>query len=286
MELNARRPRRSCRSPRCATMCCACASAPPASCRKTHRGPCCPHRAPHRSPSRRIQLAPPSASRPPGSSSPCAKIRSELTVTDLAGHVIAEDLPGRPIEYNGAFPRLRQSPPDEHYFGLGDKPGPLDRRNEAFVDWNTDAFGWQESTDPIYKSIPFFITYNRKGIAAATFLDNTWRASFEFNKEVPRRLLIRLRRRPARLLHSLRPRAQSRRRSLGLAGRHHAAAAALVARLSAVALQLLSRIRSPPHRRRLRSERIPADVIWLDIDYQLKNRPFTVDPEKFPTSTR
>ena len=33
---------------------------------------------------------------------------------------------------------------------------------------------------------------------------------------------------------------------------------------------------------RLRSERIPADVIWLDIDYQLKNRPFTVDPERFP----
>ncbi len=33
---------------------------------------------------------------------------------------------------------------------------------------------------------------------------------------------------------------------------------------------------------RLRSERIPADVIWLDIDYQLKNRPFTVDPDRFP----
>ena len=34
---------------------------------------------------------------------------------------------------------------------------------------------------------------------------------------------------------------------------------------------------------RLRSERIPADVIWLDIDYQYKNWPFTVDPERFPT---
>jgi alpha-glucosidase len=33
---------------------------------------------------------------------------------------------------------------------------------------------------------------------------------------------------------------------------------------------------------RLRSERIPADVIWLDIDYQQKNRPFTVDSERFP----
>jgi len=37
---------------------------------------------------------------------------------------------------------------------------------------------------------------------------------------------------------------------------------------------------------KLRSERIPADVIWLDIDYQLKNRPFTVDPERSLISTR
>jgi len=32
---------------------------------------------------------------------------------------------------------------------------------------------------------------------------------------------------------------------------------------------------------RLHSERIPADAIYMDIDYQLKNRPFTVDPAKF-----
>jgi alpha-glucosidase (family GH31 glycosyl hydrolase) len=92
-------------------------------------------------------------------------------------------LPGRSIEFNGTeFRVFMKSPDDEHYFGLGDKPGPLDRRNEAFTDWNTDAFGWQESTDPIYKSIPYFMTF-RKGEAAGVFLDNTWRASFEFNKE-------------------------------------------------------------------------------------------------------
>ena len=39
-------------------------------------------------------------------------------------------------------------PLDEHYFGLGDKTGPLDRRDEAFSLWNTDAYRFQESTDP------------------------------------------------------------------------------------------------------------------------------------------
>ena len=106
-----------------------------------------------------------------------------LTITDMEGHIVAAQLPGRPIEYNGASFRVyMRSPQDEHYFGLGDKPGPLDRRNESFTDWNTDAFGWQESTDPIYKSIPYFMTF-RQGIAAGVFLDNTWRASFDFNKQ-------------------------------------------------------------------------------------------------------
>ncbi len=206
----------------------------------------------------------------------------ELTVTDLEGHVIAADLPGRPVEYNGAsFRVFRKSPADEHYFGLGDKPGPLDRRNEAFVDWNTDAFGWQESTDPIYKSIPFFITY-RRGIAAATFLDNTWRASFDFNKQYRDGYSFGSEGGPLDyyILYGPSPKAVVEDWawlvgttplpplwSLGYQqSRYSYYPEAEVRRIAA----------------RLRSERVPADVIWLDIDYQLKNRPFTVDPERFP----
>ena len=33
---------------------------------------------------------------------------------------------------------------------------------------------------------------------------------------------------------------------------------------------------------RLRGDRIPADVIWMDIDYQDRNRPFTVNTKTFP----
>jgi alpha-glucosidase len=33
---------------------------------------------------------------------------------------------------------------------------------------------------------------------------------------------------------------------------------------------------------RLRADRIPADVLYLDIDFQKENRPFTVDPGRFP----
>ena len=30
------------------------------------------------------------------------------------------------------------------------------------------------------------------------------------------------------------------------------------------------------------ADKIPSDVLYLDIDYQYKNRPFTVDPKTFP----
>jgi alpha-glucosidase len=33
---------------------------------------------------------------------------------------------------------------------------------------------------------------------------------------------------------------------------------------------------------RLRSDKIPADVVYLDIDFQKENRPFTVNTERFP----
>lgn len=206
----------------------------------------------------------------------------ELQVTDLAGHVIAEDYPGRPIEYHGtAFRVYMRSPEDEHYFGLGDKPGPLDRRNEAFTDWNTDSFGWQESTDPIYKSIPYFITL-RNGIAAGIFLDNTWRTSFDFNKEYRDAYSFGALNGPLDyyILYGPEPK-QVVETWAWLTGKTPLpplwALGYQQSRYSYYPEAEVRRIAA-----RLRSERIPADVIWLDIDYQLKNRPFTVDPERFP----
>jgi alpha-glucosidase len=105
-----------------------------------------------------------------------------LTVTDLAGKILQQDT--RPIEWHGhAFHVYKQKFWDSHFFGLGDKPGPLDRAGEAFTMWNSDTFGWQESTDPIYKSIPYFIDY-REGRALGVLFDNTWRTFFDFGREV------------------------------------------------------------------------------------------------------
>ncbi len=94
-----------------------------------------------------------------------------LTIADLKGNILQKD--AAPAQWDGTrFTVSEQQTREDHFFGLGDKPGPLDRAGEAFTMWNTDAFGWQESTDPIYKSIPFFIRFTH-GRALGVFLDNT-----------------------------------------------------------------------------------------------------------------
>src|SRR5215469_8128095 len=50
-----------------------------------------------------------------------------LTIVDGQGNVLQQD--ARPVEFHGdSFRVYKTRALDEHYFGLGDKPGPIDRR--------------------------------------------------------------------------------------------------------------------------------------------------------------
>ncbi len=203
-----------------------------------------------------------------------------LTVSDLAGHVLESD--ALPVAWSSdGFKVTKTKTDDEHYFGLGDKPGPLDRAGEAFTMWNTDNFGWQESTDPIYKSIPFFIQM-RSGVALGVLFDNTFRTFFDFGRERDDRMTFSAPAGPLDyyLLYGPEPK-QVLQSYAWLTG------PTPLPPLWSLGFQQ-SRYSYYPRSQveeiaaRLRSDRIPSDAIYLDIDYQLKNRPFTVDPERFP----
>ena len=106
---------------------------------------------------------------------------------DRDGHLISKDDDARPTAWEGARVRTWKSmPTDEHYFGLGEKAGPLDRRGHTYVMWNTDAYGWDANTDPLYEDIPFFLGL-RDGRTYGLFFDNTYRSSFDFGVESPNR---------------------------------------------------------------------------------------------------
>ncbi len=105
-----------------------------------------------------------------------------IVIRDLSGNVISADTPGRPTKFQlGGFSVHKQMPGSEHYFGLGDKTGQFDRREQAYTLWNTDV-GPQESVDPLYKAIPFFLAMNGTQ-SYGIFLDNTWRTWFDFGNQ-------------------------------------------------------------------------------------------------------
>src|ERR1700752_1214946 len=205
-----------------------------------------------------------------------------LTITDLQGNVLQEDAAGWPPESHGnEFRVYKKMPADEHYFGLGDKVGSLDRREQSFRLWNTDAFRFQESTDPIYKSIPFFLTM-RGGRSLGFFLDNISSSSFDLGRGERNLYSFGAEGGPVDyyLFYGPDPK-QVVQTYAWLSGLPPLPPLwSLGFQQSRFTYEPESRLREIASR--LRSDKIPADVLYLDIDFQKEHRPFTVDTDRFP----
>src|SRR5580658_1665750 len=208
----------------------------------------------------------------------------ELTVSDLSGNVIQKD--ARPLTYFGDSFRLYKTMPlDEHYFGLGDKTGPLDRRNEAFTLWNTDAYRFQESTDPLYKSIPYFMTY-RAGRATGVLMDNTWRSSFDFGKESSDVYSFGAAAGPVDYYVIYGPTPKKVVQTYAWLTGTPPLPPLWAFGFQQSRYSYMTQARVLEIANHLRADRIPADAVYLDIDYQDHNRPFTVNTKTFPDLKR
>jgi len=76
----------------------------------------------------------------------------------------------------------KKSPQNEHYYGFGEKTGPLDKRGESMVMWNRDM-PYNYKSDPMYQSHPFFIGL-RAGRAYGIFFDNSRKTFFDMASSV------------------------------------------------------------------------------------------------------
>jgi alpha-glucosidase len=211
--------------------------------------------------------------------------RSPLLInfSDATGNVFLADEPSLPMAWNGKRVHIwKKMPADENYYGLGDKAGPMNRRNRAFTNWNTDEFGWQESSDPLYKTVPFFIGL-RKGTAYGVFFDNTYRSVFDFGKESQDFFSFGAEGGELNYYFIAGPEPK----------RIIEAYTAMTGRSPLPPLWTLGYQQSrysyfPEARAReivntLREKKIPADAIYFDIDYQQDNAPFTINREYFST---
>jgi alpha-glucosidase len=205
-----------------------------------------------------------------------------IRFADAAGHELLADETTLPMAFDGSRVHVwKKMPADENYYGLGDKTGPMNRRNRAFTMWNSDVFGWGESTDPMYKTLTFFMGL-RKGTAYGVFFDNTYRSSFDFGKESPDYFSFGAEGGELNYYFFAGPDPQ----------KVVAEYTALVGRSPLPPIWALGYQQSrysyyPEARAReiaatLREKRIPADVLYFDIDYQQGNAPFTINREYFP----
>ena len=172
-------------------------------------------------------------------------------------------------------------PEDEHYFGFGEKSGPLDKRGHALVNWNTDAYFYGSGTDPLYQSIPFFLAV-RQGRAFGLFLDAPERSSFDMGAAERDTFSFGAESRQLDYYVIYGPHPKDvLRRYTRLTGRMP------LPPLWALGYQQCRYSYYPDARvreiaREFRKRRIPCDAIYLDIDYMDGFRCFTWDREKFP----
>jgi alpha-glucosidase len=179
--------------------------------------------------------------------------------------------------------RLRD---DEHVFGFGEKNGRLNKRGKklggySYVMWNSDTYGYDGSTDPIYVSVPFFMVV-RNGRAHGIFLDNTYRSSFDVGHTTAGVLSFGVDGGELNYYFIDGPTPKDViRRYTDLTGRMP------LPPLWALGYHQCRYSYYPESQVRFiadnfRERRIPADAIWLDIHYQDGYKPFTWDQERFP----
>lgn len=75
----------------------------------------------------------------------------------------------------------------DSFYGLGDKSGLPNRRGRCFKMFNRDALGYDaKNSDPLYKSVPFFIKWNRKRKAlCGLFFPEALIGDIDFGRESP-----------------------------------------------------------------------------------------------------
>lgn len=76
--------------------------------------------------------------------------------------------------------------PDEMYFGLGERAGDANRMGQSYRMCNLDPMGYNaRTTDPLYKHIPFYITWKRsEQVAFGLFYDTLSDCTFNMGREL------------------------------------------------------------------------------------------------------
>ena len=223
-------------------------------------------------------------------STPALRVRVEkrpcrVVFLDPSGEVVCADYKPpswAPSQWEGYRVRcLKKLFPDEHFYGFGEKAGKLDKRRRRLVMWNYDSFDYKEDTDPLYLNVPFFIAL-RKGRAYGILFDNSYRAVFDMGHSSEEYYSFEAEGGELDYYFIYGPSVKE-----VLEGYTELTGRMPLPQLWALGHQQCRYSYYPQSRvlevaRRYREERIPCDVIYLDIHYMDGYRVFTWNEERFP----
>ncbi|HEY3369378.1 MAG TPA: TIM-barrel domain-containing protein [Prolixibacteraceae bacterium] len=108
------------------------------------------------------------------------KLPFQIRIFDKYQKLLMEDFQDRGFMVDSmkmsSYKTLR---PGERIYGLGEKGGSINRLGKRYKMWNSDKPCYDVQEDPLYKSIPFFMSSAGYGI----FFDNTYKTEFDFGTE-------------------------------------------------------------------------------------------------------
>jgi len=199
------------------------------------------------------------------------------------GRALSEDDQRFGVNWQGTrVTSYRKLYPDERFIGLGEKTGNLNRRGSSYVNWNTDAALHGVDADPLYKTFPFFVGLHN-GLTYGLFFDNTHKSYFDFGASTD-----------ATMSWFGADAGDMNYYFFGAQG---------IAKIIEEYTWLTGRMEMPPLwslgyqqcrwsymsadevvdiAENFRREKIPADVIYCDIDYMDDYKIFTWNKEPFP----
>jgi alpha-glucosidase len=214
-----------------------------------------------------------------------------ISVADASGNDVDADDAQRGIAYSKSAVRVwKRLRDDEQVYGFGEKTGRLNKRGRmlggySYTMWNSDTFAYENDTDPIYVSIPFYLVL-RSGRTHGIFLDNTFRSNFDVGHTSPGLMAFGAEGGELNyyIIYGPEPKRVIQRYT-EMTGRPPLPPRwALGYHQCRYSYYPEARVRFIA--RNFRERRIPADVIWLDIHYLDGYNPFTWDRDRFPDPPR
>ena len=163
-------------------------------------------------------------------------------------------------------------------YGTGEVAGPLLRNGQISETWNTDAYGYSDKTPSLYQSHPWVLAVRADGSAYGALADTTYKLKIDLTKgirfvseETPFSVVVIEGSSPQEVVMELsRIIGKMELPPLWSLGYQQC-------RYSYETDEIVREVAG-----KFRELKIPADVMWMDIDYMDGFRIFTFDEGRFP----